>query len=102
MVSNKIRKITSSWQNSSWWQKPLWLPRYLVLLLITLYQQTISPDHGPLKHLFKYGYCRFHPTCSDYGFEAVLKYGVILGSMKAIYRIIRCNPWNPGGHDPLK
>jgi putative membrane protein insertion efficiency factor len=70
--------------------------------LIIIYQKTVSPDHGLLKRAFKYGYCRFQPTCSDYGFEAIWKYGMILGGLMAIERIFRCNPWNDGGHDPLK
>lgn len=75
------------------------LPRRLIALLITIYQHTLSPDHGPLKSLFPHGYCRFHPTCSEYGKQAILKYGVILGVPKTIWRIFRCNPWNPGGID---
>ncbi|MFZ2205961.1 MAG: membrane protein insertion efficiency factor YidD [Microgenomates group bacterium] len=46
--------------------------------------------------------CRFYPTCSDYTFEAVEKYGVIKGLLKGLWRIIRCNPWNKGGIDKLQ
>jgi putative membrane protein insertion efficiency factor len=77
-------------------------PRLLAVWLIKLYQKTLSPDHGPLKSLHPNGYCRFYPTCSDYGSEAIAKYGIFKGGAKAAYRIIRCNPWNKGGNDPLK
>ena len=78
------------------------LSRQLVLNLIRIYQKTLSFDHGPLKHFFPNGYCRFHPTCSEYGYQAIEKYGVIIGGYKTLWRIIRCNPWSKGGEDPLK
>ena len=59
-------------------------------------------DHGFFKYLYPYGYCRFRPTCSEYTIQAIRKYGLIKGGIKAIWRIIRCNPWNKGGWDPLK
>ncbi|MDD3776126.1 MAG: membrane protein insertion efficiency factor YidD [Actinomycetota bacterium] len=46
--------------------------------------------------------CRFYPTCSQYAVDAIYKYGVLKGSMKAVYRILRCNPFNKGGYDPVK
>jgi len=46
--------------------------------------------------------CRFYPTCSAYSIEAVSKYGIFRGGFKSIKRILRCNPFNPGGYDPLK
>jgi uncharacterized protein len=72
-----------------------------VLWLITWYQATWSPDHSPRKVRYPYGYCRFTPTCSQYGYAAIEKYGVILGGLLALWRVIRCNPWSKGGHDPL-
>ena len=45
--------------------------------------------------------CRFLPTCSDYGIEAINKYGSIKGSILTIKRIMRCNPLSKGGYDPL-
>ena len=73
----------------------------IVIFLINFYQKTLSFDHGPLKKLYPYGFCRFYPSCSQYSLEAVEKYGIIKGSLKALWRIIRCNPWNKGGNDPL-
>ncbi len=46
--------------------------------------------------------CRFYPTCSSYALEAIQKYGVLRGSSMSAYRLLRCNPWNPGGYDPVK
>ena len=75
-------------------------PRYLIIKLIKLYQKTLSFDHGVFKFLFPHGYCRFHPTCSEYGIQAIEKYGIIKGVIKTSWRILRCNPWNKGGNDP--
>ncbi|MEK7558153.1 MAG: membrane protein insertion efficiency factor YidD [Patescibacteria group bacterium] len=76
--------------------------RFFVIKLLKLYQRTLSFDHGVFKFLFPQGYCRFRPTCSDYAIAAIEKYGVIKGGIKAIWRVLRCNPFNPGGWDPLK
>lgn len=73
----------------------------LVVKAIKFYQKTFSFDHGPLKSLYPHGFCRFYPSCSQYGIEAVEKYGIIKGGIKTMWRIIRCNPWNKGGNDPL-
>ena len=67
--------------------------KYLVLALIRFYQKFISPVFPPS--------CRFYPTCSHYGYEAIAKYGVIKGGLLAIKRIGRCHPFNPGGYDPV-
>lgn len=75
------------------------LARWPFLLLIRLYQHTLSPDHGPLKRMFPYGYCRFQPSCSEYGYQVIKKHGIIIGGIKAGWRILRCNPWSDGGED---
>ncbi len=77
-------------------------PRYAALKLIKIYQKTISPDHGVMKNFFPHGYCRFHPTCSEYGYQAIEKYGLIRGGLKAMWRVMRCNPFSKGGSDPVK
>lgn len=77
----------------------LFLPRLPVLWAIKVYQKTISPDHGFYKRLFPNGYCRFYPSCSQYGHEVIKKRGLIVGSFKTMWRILRCNPWNKGGVD---
>jgi len=69
-------------------------PQFLILVLIRFYQKIISPA-------LPGNTCRFYPTCSHYGFQAVQKYGAVKGTFMAIYRIIRCNPFNSGGYDPV-
>jgi len=46
--------------------------------------------------------CRFYPSCSHYGYQAVYKYGALQGGAMAIWRVLRCNPFNPGGYDPVR
>ena len=65
----------------------------LVIALIRVYQLVISPVL-PIA-------CRYTPTCSVYGIEAVKKYGPIKGTVLAIKRFLRCNPWGGHGHDPV-
>lgn len=61
--------------------------------LIRIYQKYISPLKPPS--------CRFYPTCSSYGIEAVEKYGAIRGGFMTLKRISRCHPFNEGGYDPV-
>ncbi|MFH1767158.1 MAG: membrane protein insertion efficiency factor YidD [Patescibacteria group bacterium] len=76
--------------------------RNIAIFPIFLYQKTLSFDHGPLKILYPYGYCRFHPTCSEYAKQSIIKKGIILGSILGIWRVLRCNPWSKGGVDQVK
>lgn len=69
-------------------------PQFFILVLIRFYQKIISPALPD-------NTCRFYPTCSHYGYQSVQKYGAIKGAFMAIYRILRCNPFNPGGYDPV-
>lgn len=77
------------------------VPREIGKLLILAYQKTLSPDHGPLRHAFRYPTCKFHPTCSEYTYEAVDRFGLIKGSWLGAKRIARCHPWSLGGIDPV-
>jgi len=77
-------------------------PRYIAVKILKIYQKILSFDHGIFKSLYPYGFCRFHPTCSDYAIVAVEKYGLLKGGVKAVWRVLRCNPFNSGGNDPLK
>ena len=78
------------------------LPRTAIASLITLYQATLSPDHGWMRHLFPYGYCPHHPTCSRYAKEAVLRRGALIGSLLAAWRIVRCTPWTTPSDEKLR
>ncbi|MFA6393551.1 MAG: membrane protein insertion efficiency factor YidD [Patescibacteria group bacterium] len=77
-------------------------PRHLAVILIRIYQKTLSFDHGLFKYLFPYGYCRFQPSCSQYAIDAITRHGLAKGGAMAVWRVLRCNPWNKGGHDPVK
>lgn len=63
----------------------------LFIGLIKLYRRFISPLTPPS--------CRFYPTCSEYAILAIRKYGPLKGSLKAVWRILRCNPFSKGGID---
>ena len=70
------------------------MPRWILLGLIRLYQAVVSPA-------LPSNTCRFYPSCSHYGYQAIYKYGVFKGSLMAGWRVLRCNPINPGGFDPV-
>lgn len=65
----------------------------VLIFLIKFYQTCISPMSGP--------HCKFTPTCSQYGLEAIEKYGALKGSLLTIWRVLRCNPFSKGGYDPV-
>ena len=65
----------------------------IALLLIKLYQNTLSRVLPPS--------CRFMPSCSHYGYEAIEKHGFFKGGWMAVKRVSRCHPLNPGGYDPV-
>ncbi len=67
--------------------------KYVLIFLIRVYQETFSRVMPPS--------CRFTPSCSQYGLEAIQKYGVFRGGWLTIRRIARCHPFNPGGYDPV-
>ncbi|MGG7079534.1 membrane protein insertion efficiency factor YidD [Clostridium sardiniense] len=66
----------------------------VVINLIRFYRKNISPFKNPC--------CRYVPTCSQYAIEAVEKHGAFRGSLMAVWRILRCNPFSKGGYDPVK
>lgn len=92
-MTNKILKLLNFF-----WH----LPRNIIVFFIRIYQKTLSFDHGWPKSLYPHGFCRFYPTCSEYGAQAFKKYGVIKGGIMTMWRVLRCNPWNKGGNDPVK
>ncbi len=67
--------------------------RYIFILLIKVYQRTLSRALPPS--------CRFYPSCSEYGVQALQKYGIFKGGWLAVKRVARCHPFNPGGYDPV-
>ncbi|PIR55569.1 membrane protein insertion efficiency factor YidD [Candidatus Peregrinibacteria bacterium CG10_big_fil_rev_8_21_14_0_10_36_19] len=81
--------------------KDVWLaPRRLLVFVIEGYQKYLSLDHGFMGKAFgKKGFCKYYPSCSEYSRQSIIKYGVIFGTMKSIWRILRCNPWSKGGID---
>lgn len=73
--------------------------RRVLVVLIQLYQRTLSFDHGWFRHLYPGGFCRFYPSCSEYGRQCIENHGVLKGGWLTGRRILRCNPMNPGGID---
>jgi putative membrane protein insertion efficiency factor len=78
--------------NAPVWRWPALALTGLLVLLIKLYQVTISPLLGPV--------CRFEPSCSRYMIGALQKYGLVKGLWKGITRLLRCHPWGQSGYDP--
>lgn len=70
------------------------LPRLVLLAMIRLYQKTLS-------RTLPANTCRFYPSCSHYGYQAIYKYGALKGGLMAGWRVLRCNPFNSGGFDPV-
>lgn len=68
--------------------------KFLVLDLLGVYKAVVSPFLPPA--------CRFEPSCSDYTKQAVEKYGAFKGTWMGVKRILRCQPFCKGGHDPVK
>lgn len=68
--------------------------RKIFIALVKGYQKIISPLFPPS--------CRFYPSCSEYAIESFRKFGMIKGGAKSVWRILRCNPFNKGGYDPVE
>ena len=67
--------------------------KYIMIRMIRFHQKYLSP--------LKSTKCPYYPTCSQYGLEAIQKYGAFKGSLLALWRILRCNPFSHGGYDPV-
>lgn len=74
----------------------------LILFSIRIYQKTLSFDHGIVSYITPVRFCRFHPTCSQYAYEAIDRFGILQGGRMGLKRILRCHPWNPGGYEPVE
>lgn len=68
-------------------------PRWILVAVIRVYQWTISPLLGPR--------CKYYPSCSNYGLEAVRRHGAMRGFALGAWRVLRCNPWSYGGVDDV-
>jgi putative membrane protein insertion efficiency factor len=67
--------------------------KWILLLFVCIYQVFLSPFFG--------GACKFYPSCSRYGYEAIAKHGAWRGSVLAAKRLLRCRPFTKGGFDPV-
>jgi hypothetical protein len=65
----------------------------VLVAVFRAWQLLVSPTYGPT--------CRFYPSCSEYGVEALRRHGAIRGTWLTVRRLARCHPWNPGGVDPV-
>ncbi|MEP7263240.1 MAG: membrane protein insertion efficiency factor YidD [Bacteroidota bacterium] len=72
----------------------MWLLNNFLLLLMKFYKNAISP--------YLPAACRYTPTCSEYGMQALKKYGPFKGSWLTLKRFLSCNPWGGSGYDPLQ
>ncbi|MDE0572127.1 membrane protein insertion efficiency factor YidD [Demequina sp. B12] len=69
------------------------MPRYVFIGIIRFYQLVISPLTGPT--------CKYYPSCSSYGLQAVKEHGAFKGFILGVWRVLRCNPWSHGGVDDV-
>lgn len=67
--------------------------KYILIKLIEFYRKFISPLTPPS--------CKYTPTCSQYGLEAIERFGALKGGALTLWRFLRCNPWSRGGYDPV-
>ncbi len=66
--------------------------QYILIKFIKFYRYAISPLMAPA--------CRFTPSCSEYAIQVIIKHGAFRGTWLSLKRVLRCNPWHPGGYDP--
>jgi len=78
------------------------IPATASVVLIRLYQRTLSPDHGLLKPLYPHGFCRHHPTCSQYAISVFRTRSFPVAVWLAIKRILSCHPWAKVSDERLK
>ena len=67
--------------------------KYLMIAFVRVWRALISPLYGDV--------CKYHPSCSTYGLEALRVHGAVKGSWLIVRRLVRCNPWSLGGYDPV-
>jgi putative membrane protein insertion efficiency factor len=76
--------------------------RKALVFLIALYQKTLSPDHGIVSVWYPYGFCRHHPTCSEYGKDVITKKGTLKGGMLLMKRLFSCHPWKELSEEKMR
>jgi putative membrane protein insertion efficiency factor len=81
-------------ERERWLRLPGRMLAWLMIRLVRLYQATVSPLLPDT--------CRFQPTCSQYMIEAIRRRGPVVGLAKGLWRLLRCNPFCPGGYDPVE
>jgi putative membrane protein insertion efficiency factor len=77
------------------------IPRYIASWMIRGYQFFLSTDHAFWAKPKVFRICTYHPSCSEYTRQAILKHGFWLGGFMGVKRIVDCNPFSHGGHDPV-
>lgn len=90
-----LATVSSMWSGVHWaWDHSIgWLLKWMLILPIRAYQRVISPLTPPS--------CRLYPSCSAYAVESIEVHGAVKGFVLASWRLVRCNPWNRGGVDPV-
>ena len=82
-------------------EKILSIPKKTALIIIRVYQKTLSTDHSFWAQPEKFRICLYSPSCSEYTYQAIEKFGLIKGGLMGTARIIRCNPFATPGFDPV-
>ncbi len=77
------------------------IPKKILLLIIRFYQKLFSFDHSFWARPDKYRVCVHYPSCSQYTYEAIEKFGVFKGTIMGFFRILRCTPWTKHRLDPV-
>lgn len=90
-----MRASAKGWRALVWaWDRSVgFVLTWLLIAIIGVYRTVVSPVLPPT--------CRFHPSCSAYGLEAVRTHRAVKGGILTAWRIVRCNPWSRGGVDPV-
>lgn len=78
------------------------LTAIVFIVLIRIYRKTVSPDHGPLRHLYPHGYCRHEPTCSSYAIDALKTRSLPVALFLIAKRILSCHPWKEVSEEKMK
>ena len=78
------------------------MAKRFIIMLIEGYQRYLSLDHSKFFKKRNIKFCIFHPSCSEYTKQSIIKFGILKGGILGIARILRCNPFNKAGIDNIK